>query len=200
MRYTIINDILTKGALLGCVLLLSRIAEVLMITYAQGLVWLFCASIISILLTLFYAYLTYLYTRHFADVTLSEYEGLTRFTYGNGLAFVAVVSLLAGVVASLGEWLFIHYVIGFNEFNAANISLLEEMYSILQTGVSSEFTETLNLAISQSIILMQQQDEPALIESVLYGSWNTFSWGILLGLIIAAFTRRTANRTENSNE
>ena len=119
-----LNDMLTKGAILGGVMLVSSIAETSMLYYGNSAKWIMVMGIECLAAMALYCYLVYRFTRGYANIVLSERKELAYFTFGNGLSYATSISMLAGVIVALGGYMFRHYVIGYENYitNYVNIS------------------------------------------------------------------------------
>jgi hypothetical protein len=66
------NDILTKGAILGGVMLASNIAETSMLIYGGAIGWMCAMSIECLAVMALYCYLIYRFTSNYANLVISE--------------------------------------------------------------------------------------------------------------------------------
>lgn len=179
-----LNDMLTKGAILGGVMLLSSIAETSMLYYGGNYIWLAAMSVEAIALFIVYITLTYRFTKGYANMVLSERKEIPFFTYGSGLSYVVSISMLAGVIVALGGYMFRHYVIGYENYISSYVKLLQD--AISQAEVPASMVGTYEEMFSA----IQSQDEPSLISTVLSGIWSYLVLGTFVGLFVAAFTKR----------
>ena len=177
-----LNDMLTKGAILGGVMLLSGVAETAMLYYGGNTEWLTAMSIEVLVVMALYVYLAYRFTRNYANLVLAERKEMPYF------------SMLAGVIASLGSWLFRHYVIGFEEYITANVKLIQDVLS--QTEVPASAVS----AYDEIFKALKSQSEPSLIKAVLSGVWTYLVSGTIVGLLVAGFTKREPKMFDEKNE
>ena len=191
-----LNDMLTKGAILGGVMLLSNIAENSMLYYG-GMKWMVVLGIEYLISLAVYCYLLYRFTKGYANLVLSERKDLPFFSYGNGFSYAVSVSMLAGVIVALGGYMFRHYIIGYENYINAYVKLLQDWFS--QTEVPASMVGT----YEQLFQTIKSQAEPSLIASIFSGIWTYLMAGTFVGLIVAAFTKREPkifDNQENQNE
>ena len=186
------NDILTKGAILGGVMLLSKIAEGAMICYGGDLKWILLASLEAIISIALFAALAYIFTRNYSKLAVAERPEVPYFTYFQGLSYVITISLLAGVIASLGGHIFMHSVVGFENYVAAYVNIVQNAFA--QTG------QPVTPEVAKMLSDLQSAPEPTIIESLLGGAWNYLFGGTLVGLVVASFTRRKPEIFNKQNE
>jgi hypothetical protein len=119
------------------------------------------------------------------------------FTYGNGLSYATSVSMLAGVIVALGGYMFRHYMIGYENYIANYVKLLQNWLS--QAEISAAMVGTYDHMFKT----IQSQEEPSLIASIFSGVWTYLMAGTFVGLIVAAITKREPkifDNQENQNE
>lgn len=189
-----LNEMLTKGAILGVVLLASNITETAMIAYGKSPVWMNILGVEIVVFSIISIYLLYRFTRNYANMVLAERKDISFFSYGNGLSYVLCLTLLSGIIVSLGGYLFRHYIVGHETYINGYISLVQNSLTTTEmpANVAGSFDELFKL--------VQNQDEPTLIQTVLSGIWGSLFKGLFLGLIIAAFTKREPVIFENDGE
>lgn len=182
-----LNDILTKGAILGGVMLLSNIAETSMLYYGGDVKWLAAMSAEVLVACALYIWLVVRFTRGYAKLVMNERKDMPFFTYGNGLSYVVSISLLAGVIVALGGYMFRHYVVGYENYIAAYIKLLQD--SLTQAQMPASMAGTYD----QIFATLKSQPEPSLISTILSSLWSYLVSGTVVGLIVAATTKREPN-------
>ncbi len=188
-----LNDMLTKGAILGGVMLISNISEIAMVTYGKGAAWLSVFAIESIAFFALFIFLLYRFTRNYANIVVAERKEMPYFTYGNGLSYASSISALAGVIVALGGYIFTHYIVGYEVYIEGYISLMQDVLS------TTEIPASMVGQIDQMFKTIREQNEPTLISTILSGIWSFLCRGVLFGLIIAAYTKR-APKFDNQNE
>ena len=188
-----LNDMLTKGAILGGVMLLSNIAEN-SILYYGGMKWMVGLGVEYLISLAVYCYLLYRFTKGYANLVLLERKDLPFFSYGNGFSYAVSVSMLAGVIVALGGYMFRHYIIGYENYIDAYVKLLQDWFS--QTEVPASMVGT----YEQMFNTLKSQPEPSLITSIFSGIWTYLMAGTFVGLIVAAFTKREPKIFENNDE
>lgn len=189
-----LNDILTKGALLGVVMLLSHIAETSMMYYGNSEMWLTIISIEILISSALYFWLILRFTKGYAKLVLAERKELPFFTFGNGLSYAVNISMLAGIIVALGGYMFRHYVVGFENYIASYVKLLQGALS--HTEIPASMVGT----YEQMFKAIESQNEPSLIATILSSIWTYLVAGTFVGLIVASITKRTPKIFDNQNE
>lgn len=186
------NDMLTKGAIVGCVMLVFGIAQAAA-TYYGGLSGFTISGLLSIVWFVLYCYLMYRFTRGYANIVLTERKDLPYFTYGNGLSYIIMVSMLAGIISALGNYLFLHHVIGYENYIDSYVKSLQDI--LMQAQIPASMADTYNTMFST----IKSQPEPSLFSSLLSGVSSNLILGTIVGLVVAAFTKREAQIFDNDN-
>ena len=192
-----LNDMLTKGAILGGVMLLSSIAENAMLYYGNSPKWIVFLGIEYLVALGVYCYLLYRFTKNYANIVVSERKEIPFFTYGNGLSYATSISMLAGVIVALGGYMFRHYIIGYENYITNYVKLLQDWFSTTEVPASMVGT------YEQMFKVIQAQEEPSLISSIFSGVWSYLMAGTFVGLVVAAFTKRAPqifDKKENEDE
>ena len=189
-----LNDMLTKGAILGGVMLASNIAETAIVGYGSNPSLLYAMAVEVIAVIVLYIWLLVRFTRNYASLVLAERKEMPYFTYGNGLSYVVSVSMLASVIVAVGGYMFRHYVVGFENYIANSVKLVEASLSQSEVPASSIS------GYEQMFKAIESQDEPSLISSILSSAWSYLVGGTFVGLFIAAMTKRTPQIFDNKDE
>lgn len=187
-----LNDVLTKGAILGGVMLLSKIAEISMFYYGGNIMWMLLVLVEWIVAISLYCYLIYRFTRNYSNLVISQRPELPYFTYGNGLAYAILVSMSAGAIVGFGEYMYMHYVIGYDNFTNHYINLIYAF--VAQSGASVQEFEAM---FADDIAQLESQGEPSLLAKLISGVWSYLISGTIVGLIVAAFTKRDIQMFNN---
>ena len=195
MKHSIfLNDMLTKGAILGAVMMASSILETSMIYYGGGIKWLSVMTAEIFVAMAVYIWLTLRFTKGYAKLVLAERKNMPFFTFGNGFAYVVSISMLAGIIAALGGYLFRHYVIGFENYVDGNIKLIQDI--VAQTEVPSSMVGTYD----QLFESLKKQSEPSIFSAILSGVWTYLVAGSFVGLFIAPIAKREPKIFDEQNE
>lgn len=187
------NDLLTKGAILGCVMLASCCAETWMF-YKGGAEWLMPIGLEILSSMVLYVFLMYRFTKSYSKLVLEARAQAPYFTYGEGLIYAMNVSGLAGIVVGVGSYLFMHYVVGYQEYIDAYIKTFQDMLS--QVPMQPNEAAIVREAFDE----LQKSSEPSLLSGILSYVTRYIMTGAFVGLIIAAITKRNLwNNISNSN-
>ena len=189
-----LNDMLTKGAILGGVMLVSNIAETAIVSYGSNPSLIYAMAVEVIAVIALYIWLLVRFTSNYANLVLAERKEMAYFTYGNGLSYVVSVSMLASVIVAVGGYMFRHYVVGFENYIANSVKLVEASLSQSEVPASSIGS------YEQMFKAIQSQDEPSFISSIISNLWNYLLGGTFVGLFIAAKTRRAPKIFDNKDE
>lgn len=188
-----LDDVLTKGALLGGVMLLSSIAENAMFCYG-GSGWLTAMTIEFFVAAALYVYLAYRYTKGYAELVLAERKNMPYFTYGNGLSYIVTISMLAGVIVACGSYIFRYYIVGYEEFTASYMKFIQDVFS--QTEMPAASVE----AFEQILHEIENKPQPSLISTILSSVWSYLISGTVVGCCVAGFTKRAPKIFEDKDE
>lgn len=189
-----LNDILTKGALLGTVMLLSNILETAMMCYGKSSEWIAAITVEILVASALYFWLLLRFTKGYAKLVLNERKEVPFFTFGNGLSYAVNISMLAGVIVALGGYMFRHYIVGFENYITAYVKLFQDALS--QTEIPASMVNT----YEQMFKAIESQNEPLLISTVLSSVWTYLVSGTIVGLIVASITKRTLKISDEQNE
>lgn len=190
------NDMMTKGAILGCVMLASSIAETAMFYY-RGAAWLFPLTIEILVSMALYIFLLYSFTKNYSKLVLAERAQAPFFTFGDGFLYAMNVSGLAGIVVALGSHLYMHYIVGYDNFIDAYVKFYQDALSQVPMPVNTleQFGEMLEQ--------IRKNEEPSILSNLLTYVSRYIMTGAFVGAIVALITKRTpwSNYTNfNNNE
>lgn len=179
-----LNDMLTKGAILGGLMLASNIAETAMFYYGASFEWITIISLEMMVVFALYVFLMFRFTRNYASMVIAERKSMPYFSYSSGLSYVVSVSMLAAVIVALGGYMFRHYAIGYENYIASYVKSMQSVLS--QTEVPASMVSTYD----QMFKAIESQNEPSLISTIFSTLWSYLFMGTVVGLIVAAFTRK----------
>ena len=188
-----LNDMFTKGAILGAVMLASNILETSMMYYGASLKWVLISLVEILAVMVIYCWLLFRFTKKHADLVLREHSEMSHFTYFNALNYVVDISMLAGVIAGLGSYLFRHYIIGFENYIETYVKLVQDIVS------QSEVPASMIGTYEQMFKSIESQSEPSILSAIFSSVSNYLIAGTLVGLIVAAKTKRDP-KNENNDE
>lgn len=182
------SDVLRDGALLGLVMALSRTLEnYLQLQVDMPITKMYLLlSLETILSIVVFVWLLYRFSKR-RSLSANEREG---YTYGQGLVYAFVISLLTGIVVGLANTLFIA-VIGYESYVDSLISNMEntiEFVAMLDpTGAAAD---SYNDMMTTLLDTLESSARPSVFDNILASLNNYITWGTLLGLIIARVVRR----------
>ena len=175
------NDVASKGALLGVLMALSRIFELALVSN-----WtvksMMIVGIEYIIVAVIYVWLLYRFAKRAASRLGSKERG---FSYVQGLVYVLWVSIFAGVIAGLANYLYMHYVIGYGNFVAGYSSFLMGMMS-----ATADMPSNLVQMVNEGLHALENSTEPSIFDDIISGINTYFLSGLVCGLFIAAGVKR----------
>jgi hypothetical protein len=186
------NDILTKGAILGGVMLTSRVIETSMISYGGNIGWMLFLLLEWIVMAVVYVILINSFTRGYARKQLASQQGFQHFSYGNGLSYAILISMLAGIIVAIGGYIFLHGIVGYDNYIDANINLV--------VGVFKDAKMEVPQNVQEMIKEMKAIPEPSIINTLISSVWSYLLSGAIIGSIVAIFTRRKPQIVKKNEE
>ena len=188
------NDILTKGAILGCAMLVSHIFEQAAIVYGKSISWITVMGFETIIAAVIFVWLLYRFTKQFSLSVMASQGDVKVFTYGNGLGYAVMVSLLAGVIVGVGAYIFHNLIVGHQAFVQG---MIETLKSVVDT---SELPSTALKTYNQSIAQTAAQPAPTILSTLISSMWRYMFWGTISALFIAAKTKHESNLFNDSSD
>lgn len=182
------NDIASKGAIVGVLMLVSHIFEQWSILHLS-LGGMALVGLEMLAVTVIYIWLLYRFAKQasarFGDDTLG-------FSYAQGLLYVIYVAVFAGVIVGFGGYLYQHYIVGYENYTE---QLVENMQQMLRdTGGSSSIMSMYD----NMFAALLDQPEPGIFSTILSTICNYGFWGLLVGLFIAAGVKREPKLFDNN--
>lgn len=182
------SDALRDGALLGLAMALAKSLESYFMLISgisvTGLAIVLMVEMIGS--AVLFVWLVHRFVKR-RSLSADPREG---FTYGQGLIYSFVISVLAGVVVGLANALFIMGM-GYENFVDATIARLEQTFEYMasydSTGVAADSYEQM---IDATIEALETQRRPTVFDNIIASLNSYIVWGTLLGLIIARRVRR----------
>ena len=178
-----VNEALSKGAILGLVMLVSNIFEQYILLYKGTLGWMGLLGIEMLIAACLYVVLVYIFTKHYSHLVLAEQTEVKYFSYGAGLGYAVTISVLCGVIVALGSYLVRHCVIGYETYTTNIINTYRNLLS------ASSVPASMSGVYQQMFAQLQSQPEPSLWASLLSGIANYFISGTVVGLIVAGLVK-----------
>lgn len=178
------HDTLTKGAVLGGVMLVSSIFEQSLMVYRGTAGALGLMGFEMLLAFVLYVWLLWRFAKSYSLGIMSGQEEPKMFAFSQGFSYVLTVVLLAGVIVQLGQYVFVHWVVGYDTYVERYVAVLE--------GAVSSVSMPANVADMYEALFhqMREQSEPSLFSTLASNLWNYLLGGVLLGLIIGAAVKR----------
>ena len=182
------NDVASKGAILGLMMLVSHIFELaMMLNGDMGRMGIVGAEMIVVFGL--YVYLLFRFTKRYSQ-QFSQEEG---FTFGKGFSYVLTLSIFTSVVVGLGGYIFTHLIIGYEQYINCIVNLYTNILSAAQ--LPSQMIGT----YEQMIERIAEQPEPSIFTAITSSMWGYTFLGVFAGLIIAGIVKREPNIFSNDN-
>ncbi|MBE6210909.1 MAG: DUF4199 domain-containing protein [Rikenellaceae bacterium] len=176
------NDVASKGAILGVLMLASNIFEQAM--FLNGTMGrLSFVGIEAIVVFVIYVFLLF----YFAKRHSLQYSKEEGFSYGKAFGYVLTLSLFTSVIVGLGSYIFTHFIIGYKEYVDGVLNLYTNIFSTIE--VPAQMANTYEQLIDQ----IGSQPEPSLFAIIFASIRNYLLLGGFVGLIIAAVVKREPN-------
>lgn len=181
MNNEYLNDIASRGAIIGALMLASHIFEQSMIMNASfgGFA---IAGLEMLVVTVIYIWLQYRFAKRaserFGDNTVG-------FPYSRALMYVVSVALFAGVIVGLGGYVYTHFIVGYENYIERLVENLQQM--LYQSGGNSPV-----MAMYENMLsTLLEQPEPGIFSTIISSMFNYMLFGgVLVGLFIAAGVKR----------
>lgn len=188
MKREMWNDIASKGALLGLLMLAAYVVEQMgMLSGSMGLI--VSTGLGRLVVAGLYVWLMY----RFAKRAAGRYgDDTLGFTYQQGLLYVVVTAMFAGVVVGFGGYLYIHYAVGYESY--VN-ELVSSMKQVLRA--SGNVQANMLRTYEEMLKTIAEQPEPSVLGSVFSSVFSYGFWGLLIGLFIASKVKREPRFTED---
>ena len=180
-----LHDVLSKGAVLGAIMLVSNIFEQAVLLYKGTLGWVGLMGLEMIVAAGVFVWLVYRFTKTYAQAVLDAQQGIKYFSYGSALGYAVVVSMLCGIIVAIGAYLFRHCIVGYENYTAGIVQTYQNLLT------ESKMPASLAGTYQQMFAQLKSQPEPSLWTSVFSGISSYFISGTLVGLIVAAFVKHT---------
>lgn len=177
------NDIATKGAMLGLLMLASHVFETAaMISGSTGMI--LTAGIECIVAAVAYVWLLFRFTKRASFKLGSREKG---FSYAQGLLYAIWVSLFAGIVVGLGNYLYLHYFVGYDNYVEWMMTEVRQvMHSMKSMPSMAAAYNNMQLTLSA----LAERPEPNVFESISSSIFSYCIWGLIVGLFVAGMTKR----------
>lgn len=146
------NEVLSKGAILGVLMLASNLVEQSAMIYGGTIGWMSFVGVESIAVTVVYIWLLYRFAKNYSLAVYESRRDPKYFSYGEGLGYVVSVAVLAGVIVASGGYLFRHFAIGYDNYIAGYMQMMQNVLGIEpDSGFDGERVRTVVLAVGVAV-------------------------------------------------
>ncbi len=183
------NDVASKGAILGVLMLVSHIFEQAMMLNGS-LTRMSVVGVEMLVVFVLYIYLLYRFTKNHS----LRYAAEEGFPYGKAFGYVVTISLFTSVIVGLGGYVFTHFIIGYKDYVDGIVNMYSNILST--TPMPAQVAGTYEQMLDQ----IGSQPEPSILATISSAIWNYILLGCFAGVIIAAVVKREPNIFGNENE
>ena len=188
-----LNRVMSYGAILGFVMLISHIFEQCAVVYGGTLSWYSIMGFEYLVASILYIWMLYRFAKSYSLEVMAQQSDVKMFSFGRGYGFVVSVSTLSGVIVGLGRYILHNLIIGHSEYTKSMISSLQ---SVLKANPeTASMMGTYNQLFSQ----MAAQPEPTILQTLFSSVWSYFFAASIVALIIAAVVKKEPNIFETNN-
>lgn len=185
------NEAAKWGVIVGVLLSVSFVLENLMtVSGRMGLYYLMMLEWIGVVVLHFWLLLRFVQSRS------SLYGAADGFTFGQGYGCVMVVSAFAGVIVGVVQAVYLHLIIGYQNYIDRTIEAMTGLISKSGSQMPASFEGMLEQSFQQ----LRTAPVPSVLESVWSGLFSSLLFGAVFGLIIAAIAARTPRPFDETNE
>lgn len=182
------NEAAKCGALLGAVLCVSFIVENMMTL--SGRMSLYALLTVEwIAVVLLHYYLLHRFTRQ-RSALFTAGEG---FTFGQGYAYLLVISGFAGIIVGLVQYIYLHLILGYAQYTDRMTTAVTDLLS--QSGEIPASYENLIVQMMEQI---QTAPAPSVLSTVWGGVFTSLLFGAVFGLIVAGVLARAPRPFDTS--
>lgn len=174
------NDIASTGAILGVLMLVSHIFEQWGVVHLS-LGGMAVVGLEMLAVAIVYIWLLYRFAKR-ASVRFGD--DTTGFSYSQGVLYVFYVTLFAGIIVGFGNYLYLHYVVGYENYVEQMVDNMQQM--MRSAGGSSSMMSMYDNMFST----MLDQPEPGVLSTIFSSIFSYGFWGLLIGLFVAAGVKR----------
>ncbi|MDE6445915.1 MAG: DUF4199 domain-containing protein [Alistipes sp.] len=187
MEKTFWSDAARGGAYVGLLLAASSVVETgLVLSGKLGLYVLLLVEWLAVVALHFY--LLYRFARRRSAL----YGAADGFTFGQGYGYVISMSLPAGLILGVANYIFLHLVLGYGNY-VEKISDIVVRFSSMGGGM--------NAPVKTLVEQLRNTPEPSLFSTILGGVWSSVLFAAFFGLIVAGLLARSPQPfADNDNE
>lgn len=175
------NDACRGGAIIGLVMAASNVAEQA-IMYKGGSIALIALMVLEWLaMAGVFIWLLYRFTRKHS----TQYSPEEGFSYGQGLGFSVVMSLLSGLIVGAAGYFYRYVLIGNDRYTERLIDTIRGLYAQMPS-MPADLEDAYETMFEQ----LRALPEPSIFRAVLSSMFVYFVVGGLIGLIVAGVLTR----------
>lgn len=177
MKNSFWSDAARCGAYIGLLLAASSVLETsLALSGKMGLYVLLIFEWLAVVALHFYLLLRFV-RRRSALYTADE-----GFSFGQGYGYGLSMSLLAGLILGVVNYIFVHLVLGYEHY----VEKISDVVAEFAAMGGSSSSAPLAALVEQ----LQNTPEPSLLATVWGGIWSSLLFGAVFGLIVAGVSAR----------
>lgn len=184
------NSVMVNSAILGVVMLASHVFEQCAVVYGKSMGWLSFMGFEMLASMVLFVWLLYRFAKKYSEQVMQS-QSIKMFSYGSAFGYIFTLSAMSGVIVGLGRYILHNVIIGHKAYTEGMITTMQ---SVLKANPE---TAAMMDSYNQLFAQLAVQPEPTIINTVVSAIWGYMFWGVVVGLIIAAFVKKEPTIFDN---
>lgn len=184
------NSVMVNSAILGVVMLASHVFEQCAVVYGKSMGWLSFMGFEMLVSMVLFVWLLYRFVKKYSEQVMQS-QSIKMFSYGSAFGYIFTLSAMSGVIVGLGRYILHNVIIGHKAYTEGMITTMQ---SVLKANPE---TAAMMDSYNQLFAQLTVQPEPTIITTVVSAIWGYVFWGVVVGLIIAAFVKKEPTIFDN---
>ncbi len=181
---------MVNSAILGVVMLASHVFEQCAVVYGKSMGWLSFMGFEMLASMVLFVWLLYRFAKKYSEQVMQS-QSIKMFSYGSAFGYIFTLSAMSGVIVGLGRYILHNVIIGHKAYTEGMITTMQ---SVLKANPE---TAAMMDSYNQLFAQLAVQPEPTIINTVVSAIWGYMFWGVVVGLIIAAFVKKEPTIFDN---
>lgn len=177
------NSVMVNSAILGVVMLASHVFEQCAVVYGKSMGWLSFMGFEMLVSIVLFVWLLYRFAKKYSEQVMQS-QSIKMFSYGSAFGYIFIVSAFSGIIVGLGRYILHNIIIGHKAYTEGMITTMQ---SVLKANPE---TAAMMDSYNQLFAQLAVQPEPTIINTVVSAIWGYMFWGVVVGLIVAAFVKK----------
>lgn len=184
------NSVMVNSAILGVIMLASHIFEQCAVVYGKSMGWLSFMGFEMLASMVLFVWLLYRFAKKYSEQVMQS-QSIKMFSYGSAFGYIFTLSAMSGVIVGLGRYILHNVIIGHKAYTEGMIATMQ---SVLKANPE---TAAMMDSYNQLFAQLAVQPGPTIINTVVSAIWGYMFWGVVVGLIIAAFVKKEPTIFDN---